>query len=469
MNKLIPRLLALLFVFFVAFVAKPSEVAAEQSHFNGYLRIGLEQHFQHQPHINVYSTHIHVGIFVDGDFFVIEEIHTNTHFTIMPHNSFVAIATNGEFVFELGHDGFALQLRCASGITNLGVRQYRGIIEFARLNSAGITAINIIHLDEYLFSVVPSEMPASWHMEALKAQAVAARTFAMNRVVNSPRTPHYQLCDTVFSQVYSGISREHERTTYAVLSTSGLVLTHNGRLITAAYSSCAGGFTANSEDVWAGGMPYLRAVAELYPSEQVPWERTITHSQLQQLLASNARNIGAITSVELAKNDVGRVMEFRIIGTNGVHTLERENIRGFFGSLEIGGGSLRSRVFTIAGTSTSQVAEVLEHSVISANGTFFTNLQDNVVVMTAFGAQPLPSTTSVLTAHGVQTLVNAPPPQTLQSIVTTSDYSFTLVGRGFGHGVGMGQYGARAMAENGHGFASILLHYYTDVLIVSVH
>jgi len=465
LRKKISRLLALSFVFIILF-GKQKSFAAPQNTFDGFVRVGLEQHFLQRPHINVYSPHIEVGIFMDGDFFVMHEFFTNSHFTIMPHQSHVGLSTNGEFLFVLDHDAFALQLRSVCGITNLGVRQYRGIIEFGRFGGGGVTAVNIVHMDEYLFSVVPSEMPAMWHMEALKAQVVAARTFAMNRITNSPRTPHYQLCDTVFSQVYSGVSREHERTNYAVLATSGLVLTHNGRFITAAFSSCAGGYTANSEDVWVSGLPYLRAVQELYPSEQVPWERTITHSQLQQLLTASGRSVGTITSVELHKNNVGRVMQFRIIGTNGVHTLEREAIRSFFGSLEIGGGSLRSRIFTIQNNQ-NNASEPFAHYILSSSGVTQGFLQ-NITIMTALGSTFLPNASSIITAHGIQNIPNATQ-STQPNIVSTTDYSFTLVGRGFGHGVGMSQWGARAMAENGHSFVSILLHYYTDVEMINIH
>jgi len=318
-------------------------------------------------------------------------------------------------------------------------------------------------MDEYLFSVVPSEMPALWHIEALKAQAVAARTFAMNRL-SSPRTANYSLCDTVFSQVYSGVDREHPNTTQAVIETSGLVLMHNGRLISAWYSSCAGGFTANSEDVWASVEPFARAVPELYPSSLADWERTITHAQLQQLLTAQNIHIGAVQSVELHKNNIRRVMQFRIIGNSGTHTLERENIRSFFGSLEIGGGSLRSRVFTIAGQGTQPLNEQFA---ISAGGTFAVDLR-NVFVISAFGTDTTNMPNSVISAQGVRLLSTAHTPNTT-NIVSTSDYSFTLVGQGFGHGVGMSQHGARAMADNGHSFDNILRHYYTGIDIVRAH
>ena len=449
-------------IFFGSYNTTLMQAAIPQG-FDGFLRIGLEQHFLNREQINIYSQNIEVGLFIDGEFFVMQTINSHTHFTAMAGYGGIVLMADGAVVFVADNPGLNLQLRCVSGITNLGVRQYRGIIEFGQFNTNGITAVNIVHMDEYLFSVVPSEMPALWHIEALKAQAVAARTFAMNRL-SSPRTANYSLCDTVFSQVYSGVDREHPNTTQAVIETSGLVLMHNGRLISAWYSSCAGGFTANSEDVWASVEPFARAVPELYPSSLADWERTITHAQLQQLLTAQNIHIGAVQSVELHKNNIRRVMQFRIIGNSGTHTLERENIRSFFGSLEIGGGSLRSRVFTIAGQGTQPLNEQFA---ISAGGTFAVDLR-NVFVISAFGTDTTNMPNSVISAQGVRLLSTAHTPNTT-NIVSTSDYSFTLVGQGFGHGVGMSQHGARAMADNGHSFDNILRHYYTGIDIVRAH
>ena len=481
---------------------------------HGFIRVGLEQYFLERNQITIYSYNLQIGVFCNslGTFSSTGYLHSSTgRFVATPQNdAFVAtgysftnladaiytaagyqggvaaLTYNGAFSVYLpsGSQGLAippstsrialtvdgqalliadngqtnLQFRDITGITSLGNRQYRGFMELARFRGQGITAVNIVHMDEYLFSVVPSEMPASWHIEALKAQAVAARTFTLYRMA-SWAGRDYNLCDTVLSQVYSGVAREHQNTTRAVLETTGLVMLHNGSPILAAYSSCAGGFTANSEDVWFASLPYLRGVAEPFPAEQMLWERTLTLSQLNNLLSTANISIGQATHIELTHNAQGRVMQLTIHGISGTHTLEREHIRTFFAPLQ--GGALRSRMFHITGAA-SQTSPPATQTPPSGQYSF---------VLTATGIfQAHHANLYTINAQGViSRLVSnghpeAAPANTSQT--TSQGYYIHLSGRGWGHGVGMSQHGARAMAEAGHTFLDILNHYYTGVDIV---
>ncbi|MCL2236484.1 MAG: SpoIID/LytB domain-containing protein, partial [Defluviitaleaceae bacterium] len=295
-------------VFVLALIVPVNGLLA--SDFDGFLRIGLRQYFSQRSQINIYSQHMEVGVFSHGNFQNMGTLQSANNFTIRPsnaafsqigdvfatleqaqlfsayhpgsvpafvghgywghwtlylpegqgseavapNNSRVTVYANGVPVLISDNTHQILQFRDVSGITDLGTRQYRGIIEVNRFGRDSVSAVNVVHMNEYLFSVVPSEMPASWEMEALKAQAVAARTFTLYRMA-SWAGQDYNLCDTVFSQVYSGVFREHYRTTEAVLQTADLVILHNGQPILAAYSSCAGGHTANSEDVWFAALP----------------------------------------------------------------------------------------------------------------------------------------------------------------------------------------------------------------------
>ena len=227
---------------------------------------------------------------------------------------------------------------------------FRGAVEFSRIGGgSGITAVNIVHLEEYLFSVVPSEMPASWHPEALKAQAVAARTYALNTLTQGSRHTGFDLCNTVCCQVYRGIEWEHESTNQAVLATAGLAIYHSGRLIDAVYFASSGGATENSENVWLEPRPYLRSVTDHHEFEPVIWHRTFSMQEITQLLAQNNRSIGSAVSVAIAGvHPSGRVESLVIQGTAGQVTLQREEVRTFFAPSEE--GSLRSRMFVISGT-----------------------------------------------------------------------------------------------------------------------
>lgn len=505
------------------------------SNFDGFLRIGLEQYFLEQSQITVYSTRLEIGIWQNSAFNVHGAIYSHSSFSVMPanlelaqlpmlfptfaeareaslHFSQSAPAMLGDGMWTLyvpiayaaAHGGTqinasnqriaifagpqlvlvtegAVQLRDTSAITNLGVRQYRGVIEFARFRGQGITAVNIIHIDEYLLSVVPSEMPASWHIEALRAQAVAARTFTLHRKV-SWTGRDYDLCDTVFSQVYSGIGREHANTTQAVNDTRNLIMLHNGQPILAVYSSCAGGHTANSEEVWVATVPYLRGVQEVHQATDMLWSRTITMSQINQLLTGEGINIGSATSVELITNENGRVMQLIIRGQNGNHTLQQEHIRTFFNPLQ--GGGLRSRNFTITGATTAPISGSLvappptasastQTYVIGASGLATIN-PGYIVSLSAAGLGFAHDGQIILGAGGVSllnTTQTASPPQTTptqtgQALrITSNSYTLQLEGAGWGHGVGMSQHGARAMAQMGYDFTQILLFYYTGIEI----
>ncbi len=141
-------------------------------------------------------------------------------------------------------------------------RQYRGKIELVVDESNKFSLINQISVEEYLFSVVPSEIPSWWPEEVLKAQSVAARTYALK---NSRLNRHklYDLCDEVHCAVYSGIKVENKKTKNAILVTKGEVITHNGELINAVFSSNSGGYSEDSKDIWGTEVAYLQGKVNL--------------------------------------------------------------------------------------------------------------------------------------------------------------------------------------------------------------
>ena len=150
-------------------------------------------------------------------------------------------------------------------------KQYRGMLTFAVANQK-MTAVNIVALEEYLYGVVPAEMGKGYHAEALKAQAVAARTYAMTKL-GAHKESGYELCDTTNCQVYKGCSVEAESTTNAVDATRGELACYDGKPIEAVFSASAGGYTENSENVWYAEVPYLRAVPELVAYEDSMWNK----------------------------------------------------------------------------------------------------------------------------------------------------------------------------------------------------
>lgn len=137
-------------------------------------------------------------------------------------------------------------------------RWYRGILRVQNKDGK-LIVINDICLENYLQSVVPAEMPSSWNIEALKAQAIAARTYAVANM-GKHSTDGFDLVDTYMEQVYEGIKTETENTNLAVLETKGLIMTYDNKPISAMYSSCAGGRTISALNSFGQDIPYLQSV-----------------------------------------------------------------------------------------------------------------------------------------------------------------------------------------------------------------
>ena len=139
-------------------------------------------------------------------------------------------------------------------------RLYRGYLELIPA-SGGLTVVNVVELECYLLGVVPSEMCAWYPLDALKAQAIAARTYALKNIGRFS-SQGFDLTDTASSQVYGGYCSEDPHSTRAVEETTGIVLTYNGDLIDAVYSSTCGGFTECASEAWGHAVPYLRGIAD---------------------------------------------------------------------------------------------------------------------------------------------------------------------------------------------------------------
>ena len=226
-------------------------------------------------------------------------------------------------------------------IIQVGNEKYRGATTIRSLNGHLLTVINRLPIEQYLYGVVPREMPATWHIEALKAQAVAARGFAL---ANIGKFSHlgFDVCNTVNSQVYGGYNSEKTATTKAVDETYGKIMSANGELVIPYYHSNSGGHTESSENVWREAVSYVRGVDDPY-SIDAPhgqWQETISLKELEIKLMQNQINIGSVLDlaiIELSPN--GRVLELEIRGTQGSHTVFKQETRWIF--------DLKSNYFTM--------------------------------------------------------------------------------------------------------------------------
>lgn len=220
------------------------------------------------------------------------------------------------------------------GLTLDGCR-YRGALEL-RHRGAGLTAVNIVPVDDYLLSVVPEEMPTDWPAEALKAQSVAARSFAL-KSRGRHAAEGYDLCTTTHCQLYKGIASEKTASTAAVRATRGEVLTYGGQPIEALFHTDSGGMTESSEDVWGSHVPYLRAVRDT-PMGTMPWTKTVSTADLEKKLAAKGHNIGRLRAIELSPLAVGRAAKDRTASGR----VKAMTVTGTKGSVTLSGNAWRS-------------------------------------------------------------------------------------------------------------------------------
>lgn len=225
-----------------------------------------------------------------------------------------------------------------AGELALDGRRYRGALEL-RHKGGGLTAVNVVPVDGYLRSVVPEEMPVDWPAEAIKAQSVAARSFAL-----ASRGRHasegYDLCTTTHCQLYTGTTAEKSASNAAIKATRGEVLTYGGKPIEALFHTDSGGMTENSEDVWGSHVPYLRAAKDT-PAKTMPWTKTVSRADLERKLAAKDHDIGKVRSIALSPLAIGRAAKDRtasgrvktmtVKGTKGTATLSGTTWRSLLG------------------------------------------------------------------------------------------------------------------------------------------
>ncbi|HYH57775.1 MAG TPA: SpoIID/LytB domain-containing protein [Thermoleophilaceae bacterium] len=249
-----------------------------------------------------------------------------------------------------------------------GKGTYRDVIEYRPGLSGGVTAVNKVELENYIRGVVPLESPASWPIEALKAQAVAARSYALGTGTGNAVFDHY---DTTASQVYGGYSAEQPSTNRAVAKTRGVVLKHRGKVIVAYFHSTSGGHTEDIENIFTGGsrLAYIRGVRD-------PWDRFSPYHRWQ--LGYSARALGAslgvgtLRSVKVQRRGVsGRIVYAVFRGTAGKRRLhgwsgiraalvlrdaperfKRIRSRGSTAGAAVAGAGSRARARDIAGSIT---------------------------------------------------------------------------------------------------------------------
>jgi stage II sporulation protein D len=273
-------------------------------------------------------------------------------------------------------------------------KRYRGIFQIK--NNGLFMLINVVDLEEYLYGVIPNEVPSNWPIEALKAQAVASRTYAVY-MLNKKSSLEYDLFATIMSQVYGGISKENTFTNNAVRQTCGEILTFNNMPALAMFHSNSGGVSAGINEVWEIELPYLINHEDSYSNNQPPfkWISGIPETKIKEKLNTfglNFKEIIDIIPVEKSKSQ--RISTLKIIGENNEIFLNGNSFR-----LMVSPYLIKSTIFQIE----------------------------------------------------------------------NKGKNFILSGNGFGHGVGMSQWGAFKMGQSGYNYKEILKFYYPNTLLKKIN
>lgn len=387
----------------------------------------------------------------------IEGAYSNYNFFVKENvDNLYKLSGDGEVLALINHQQFAPQFMSGDqeGVLDLGKRMYRGRVEFNQMKEGNLSAINVIGFTEYLYGVVPAESPPDWEIEALKAQAVTARTFATYTAYISGKHKNdpYDLDDTTSDQVYKGYGMEETSTNTAVNDTKGQVIMYDNKPIQAFFYSTSGGHTESSANVWGGSYAYLQPVADIEENytEKDPWIKILTAQEIEKITKDMGENIGQVLTLEVLQySDSGRAMEVVIVGSKGSTLLSKENIRRKLG--------LYSRKFTLL-TSNSSTQEFHIGEKDSESTAVDTNLQ----VVTATGQGKLNFIDGQIVVSGDGNLYN-------YTDMRAAPGTFLFVGMGYGHGVGMSQSGAQSMALKGYNYMDILNHYYSDIAIEKLY
>ncbi|MBF8982137.1 SpoIID/LytB domain-containing protein [Lutibacter sp. B2] len=334
------------------------------------------------------------------------------------------------------------------GIISVDGKKYRGKIIAKRFTDSDLTIINKLKLQEYLYGVLPREISGNWPIEAQKAQAVAARNYAMVSIGNHDEHG-FDLCGTTHCQVYGGYDSENPRSIQAVDETNGKVLTCNGKIVTTFYHSNSGGYTENAENVWSSPLDYIKGVEDPYsigaPNDR--WEKVYSRQEIEGILASKELYVGSLENLIIKeRSQSGRVLKMEIVGTSGSEILEKNKIRSIFGY-----NNIKSTLFDINGGN-----DTMQNILGDIDQPYTKNNIANGYVINDEEVKKINNTEKQYIYDGTNyTNTN----------VGNSSSNYTFVGKGWGHGLGMSQWGAKKMAEEGFTYEEILKHYYTDTII----
>ena len=345
--------------------------------------------------------------------------------------------------------------------------RYRGNVEIdIDKEHRKLNVINIIGIEEYLYGVLKKEISPRWPKEALKAQAVAARTFAifnMNKYIDKG----YNVCASTNSQAYGGLNHEDPLTNKAVDETRGVIITYKGKPINAVYHSDSGGYTEDSENVWGSFLPYLRSVESKFEEKVSPphhtWSYSIDEKDLTKKLQEQGYTVNSVVSIEPnKKSETGRTSELVFTADNNkVINMKTNDFRSL-----IGADLIRSTLFNIEaiGKESNITEDTEDKKEIEDKEEQKESIKEILEQKKDWTIKELLE----LMEKNKEEREEEKEEEVLKVEIVKSSIPFTFIfsGSGNGHGVGMPQWGAYGMALQGYRYQDILKYYYQGINII---
>ncbi len=378
--------------------------------------------------------------------------------------SIVSPSRTGVMVTVSGTDRILFYFDCG-GLRSLGVMpqsvsgekpvtwfrgyRYYGGFEYQRVTGGNMSVVNVVNVEDYVKGSVGWEIGNDKPLEAIKAQAVCARTYAAMQTRH--RSQGFDICTTVDCQVYQGLASANALTDRAVDETAGVYMLYNGKYAEAYYYSSNGGATEDAKNVWNEEVGYLRGKADPYEARVASriagynWTVNFTGSELTEKLRAKGVDIGAVRNVYVSElTPTGNVLALTFVGANGTKTVTRESCRTLLG--------LRSMRYSVASDAASYFINGGKTALTGIRGLFTISGSGTVSEYDGEAGEAY-----ILTSSGTEKLE--------RDARSVSADRFTFSGSGWGHNVGMSQWGATAMAEMGHDYREILQFYFTGVMI----
>ena len=368
--------------------------------------------------------------------------------------------------------------------------KYRGGFAYQRIDGGNLTIVNVLDLEDYVKGVVCYEMGREWPLEALKTQATCARTYALENLKYHDSLG-FDVCNSDYCQVYYGVGTSRtdygptETSDRAVDETAGQVVWYEDTLAKTFYSSCHGGASESANYIWGTNMevyPYLCGVEDPYEetindlNPYSPWTVSLSRKDLTQRLRSHGYGANTqVDSLELTYSDLGNVVKVKVLYENGQSNTftprTKPNIINLFG--------VRSIRFTVNGQTVNQSGGEQQEAgeYYAVNGSDTLKSLDGLYVITGKG-EVTKAAEKLYTISGKGKVSKLEPTQVVEEsagsnqgggTVTISDSTYTLNGGGWGHQIGMSQFGANAMARLDFTFDEIVEFYFPGTHVDSYY